>query len=186
MTAGHEMEGYSRTLLGFWIYVMTDCILFSVLFTTYWVLHTPMPGLFDLTYALGETMALLASSFTCGMAMLAAHRNKTYQMGFWFLITFLLGATFVAMELTEFTHLVQEGNSWRKNGALTGFFTLVGTHGAHVSMGLLWMLILVPPALRHGLNTTYMKRLNCLRLFWHFLDVVWIFIFTLVYLMEAI
>ncbi len=183
----HEQESYSKTLFGFWVYVMTDCILFATLFTTYWVLHTSGHGsLFRLPFALGETMFLLASSFTCGMAMLAAHKNRVNQMAFWFLITFLFGASFVGMELTEFTHLVREGNSWEKNGFFSAFFTLVGTHGTHVSLGLLWMLILVIPAWRSGLTMTSMKRLNCLRLFWHFLDVVWIFIFTLVYLMEAV
>jgi cytochrome o ubiquinol oxidase subunit III len=101
-------------------------------------------------------------------------------------VTFLCGAAFVGMELNEFAHLVRDGHSWRETGSMSAFFTLVGTHGTHVSLGLLWMVFLVIHTLWQGLDTTAMKRLNCLRLFWHFLDVVWIFIFTLVYLMEAI
>ncbi|MDE3045973.1 MAG: cytochrome o ubiquinol oxidase subunit III [Verrucomicrobiota bacterium] len=185
--ANHHHGVYSRTLFGFWVYIMTDCILFSCLFATYLVLHNNTYGgpsaqdLFSAPYALVETLFLLASSFTCGMAMLSIP-SRAKIVG-WFAVTFLLGASFVAMEVTEFVRMVHEGHSWEKSAFLSSFFTLVGTHGLHVSIGLLWMIILVIPVLRHGLTAVSLKRLNCLRLFWHFLDVVWIFIFTIVYLM---
>jgi len=185
----HTQEVYDKTLFGFWTYLMTDCILFSILFAAYVVLHNNTfggPGshdLFDLPYALTETLLLLTSSFSCGLAMLAANRNEPKKVLGWFALTFLLGFSFVSMELHEFAGLVQQGNSWERSAFLSSFFTLVATHGTHISIGLIWMIILLVPVYRHGLTPVSMKRLNCLRLFWHFLDVVWIFIFTIVYLM---
>ncbi len=187
--ANPHQEVHARTLFGFWVYLMTDCILFGSLFAAYAVLHNSTYGgpsahdLFSLPYALAETMILLASSFTCGLAMLGAHLNDRRKLLLWFGVTFLLGASFLAMEISEFTKLVQAGNSWQRSGFLSAFFTLVGTHGLHITTGLLWMIVLLVPVARHGLTPTSLKRLTCLRLFWHFLDVVWIFIFTLVYLM---
>ncbi|MBS0621062.1 MAG: cytochrome o ubiquinol oxidase subunit III [Verrucomicrobia bacterium] len=187
--AEHEAEIYSRTLFGFWTYIMTDCLLFGTLFATYVVLHHNTAGgpsardLFSLPFALVETMVLLASSFTSGLAMLSTEAKDKNKLLGWFLITFLLGATFVGMELHEFSEFIRAGHSWKTSGFLTGFFTLVGTHGLHVSIGLLWMIVLLVPVIRHGLNPVSLKRLSCLRMFWHFLDVVWIFIFTVVYLM---
>lgn len=185
-------EVYSKTVFGFWIYLMTDCILFGVLFATYFVLHNNTFGgpsgkdLFDLPFALSETMILLTSSFTCGLARLAAFYNQKYKMIAWFAVTFLLGISFLYLELTEFIHFSHMGNDWGRSAFLSSFFTLVGTHGLHISIGLLWMIILVWPTFRHGITPTSFKRLSCLGMFWHFLDVVWIFIFTLVYLMGAI
>ena len=187
--SNHVEETESRTLFGFWTYLMTDCILFSVLFATYLVLHNNTYGgptsqdLFSLPFVLGETMLLLASSFTCGLAMLAVP-NKNKLIG-WYALTFLLGVGFLAMELTEFAHLVHEGNSWQRSGFLSAFFTLVATHGLHITVGLIWMIVLLVPVWRHGITRVSIKRLNCLRLFWHFLDVVWIFIFSVVYLLGA-
>lgn len=187
----HHGEAHNNTIFGFWVYLMTDCILFGTLFATYVVLKSgtyggPSPkDVFSLPYALIETMVLLASSFTSGLAMLPGHLNNKKRTLLWFAITFLLGATFIAMELTEFTHLVQDGNSWKRSAFLSAFFTLVGTHGLHVSIGLLWMIILLVPVAIRGMTPVSLKRLTCLRLFWHFLDVVWIFIFSVVYLMGA-
>ena len=175
----------SKTLFGFWVYLMTDCMLFATLFATYVVLHTKAPELFNLPFALTETLILLVSSFTCGLTMLATHRNQPLQVIAWFGVTCLLGMAFLAMELTEFTHLVREGNSWHKNGSLSGYFTLVATHGLHISVGLLWMLCMMVQVFRKGLVSVVLRILKCLRLFWHFLDLVWIFIFTIVYLMGA-
>jgi cytochrome o ubiquinol oxidase subunit III len=185
-------EMHNKTLFGFWVYLMTDCVLFSVLFATYAVLHNNVYGgpaareLFSLPYALGETMFLLLSSFTCGLAMLAARRSAKTTSLIWFGLTFLLGLGFVVMEVTEFAHLVREGNSWERSGFLTSFFTLVGTHGLHVSLGLLWMLVMMGQVAFRGFTTFTYRRLCCLRLFWHFLDVVWVFLFTMVYLMGAV
>jgi cytochrome o ubiquinol oxidase subunit 3 len=184
-----HQDTYSKTLFGFWIYLMTDCVLFGTLFATYVVLHHNTFGgpsahdLFDMPYALTETLILLTSSFTSGLAMLPSNHYNKNKLLFWFAITFLLGASFVAMEVTEFVHLIQDGHGWNKSAFLSAFFTLVGTHGLHISLSLIWMVVLLIPVIRHGLNPVSFKRLTCLRLFWHFLDVVWIFIFTIVYLM---
>lgn len=184
-----HQDVFSKNVLGFWIYLMTDCIIFATLFTTYAVLHNETFGgatsreLFKLSTTFAETMVLLVSSVTCGFGMLAALRNKTHQILFWFALSFLLGLSFVVIELTEFTHLVQEGHSFRSSAFLSSFFTLVGTHGFHVSMGLLWMLVMMGQLIFSGLTIHTFRRLVCFSLFWHFLDLVWIFIFTFVYLM---
>ncbi len=187
-----QREVHSKTVLGFWVYVMTDCVLFATLFATYAVLHGNTFGgpsakeLFSASFALGETLILLTSSFTCGLAMLAAYRAKKEQMLAWFGITFLLGCAFLGMELHEFSDFVKEGNSWQRSGFLSSFFTLVGTHGVHITCGLIWMAVMMIQVGIRGIKPVNFKRLACLSLFWHFLDVVWILIFTIVYLMGVV
>lgn len=186
-----QLESDNKTIFGFWVYLMTDCLLFASLFATYAVLHGNTFGgsgakdLFNQPFALTETLILLTSSFTCGLATLAMHRRRKDQVLFWFAVTFALGVAFLAMELTEFTHLVHEGNSWRRNGFLTSFFTLVSTHGLHITVGLLWMAVMWIRVAQGGLKRSTVRRLTMLSMFWHFLDIVWIFIFTIVYLMGA-
>jgi cytochrome o ubiquinol oxidase subunit III len=188
-TAHHDD---SKTILGFWIYLMTDCILFACLFATYAVLHNntfggpPLAKLIDMPFVLGETLILLTSSFTCGLAVLAANRKSKGALLALLGTTALLGLAFLGMEVTEFVHLASEGNGWDRSGFLSSFFTLVGTHGCHIAVGLLWAAFLVAQILRRGITSVVLKRLFCFSLFWHFLDVVWIFIFTFVYLMGAI
>ncbi len=178
-----------KTLFGFWVYVMTDCILFATLFATYAVLRNNTYGgpgsheLFNMPFVLVETILLLTSSFTCGMALLAARKKQLKWVGVWLASTFVLGLAFVTMELTEFAHLASEGHGWWSSAFLSAFFTLVGTHGLHITIGLLWLLVLGVFILRRGLNEHTMRRLGMFGIFWHFLDVVWIFIFTIVYLM---
>lgn len=187
-----SQESVERTVFGFWIYLMTDCILFGTLFATYVVLHNNTFGapsgrdLFNLRFVLGETLVLLTSSFTCGLAMLAAHANNRKKVFSWIGVSFLLGIAFLTMELKEFTHLVYQGNSWQRSGFLSAFFTLVGTHGLHITVGLLWMVFQLAEIAYKGIVRVTLKRLTCLSMFWHFLDVVWIFIFTIVYLMGVI
>lgn len=187
--AGRDPEGDSKSLLGFWIYLMTDCVLFASLFATFVVLRGNTfggPGghqLFSLSFVLAETLILLTSSFVCGMGMLAARAGQKRQVMMWFALTFILGAAFLGMELNEFHHLAIEGNSWRRSGFLSGFFTLVSTHGLHITVGLLWMATLMVQVYRRGLTTPVVRRLTMLSMFWHFLDIIWIFIFTIVYLM---
>lgn len=191
-TETRHHEDISKSQLGFWLYIMTDCILFSVLFATYLVLRNNTNGgpgaaeLFSLPYVLAETMLLLTSSFTSGLAMLAAHRNNIKQVIIWLSATFVLGASFVAMEVYEFAQLVHEGHSWTSSAFMSGYFTLVGTHGLHVTIGLLWMLLLGVFILKRGLVSTSVKRLTLFSLFWHFLDIVWIFIFSVVYMIGAL
>lgn len=191
-TNPHTEADTNKTLFGFWIYLMTDCVLFASLFATYAVLrHNTFGGpgaseLFSLPYVLVETLLLLTSSFTCGLGLLAARRGDKRQVFAWFGVTFLLGLSFLGMELAEFRHLAVEGNSWRRSGFLSAFFTLVGTHGAHISIGLLWIVVSLVDIKHRGLTAVNLKRLALLGLFWHFLDIVWIFIFTIVYLMGAL
>lgn len=181
-----------RTLFGFWTYIMTDCVLFASLFATYAVLHTSSfdgPGakqLFDLPNVLVETLVLLTSSFTMGLAMLAAHKRFRGQTLWWLAVTFVLGIVFLCIEINEFHHLVLEGNSWMRSGFLSAFFTLVSTHGLHITMGLSWMAAMSFKIWHGGFTRATMRRLTMLSLFWHFLDVVWIFIFTIVYMMGAV
>jgi len=187
-----HQDTFSRTVLGFWIYLMTDCLLFATLFATYAVLRKSTFGgpstkdLFHLDAAFTQTMLLLFSSVTCGFAMLASLKNRKKQVITWLLATFMLGATFVILEFIEFRHLVQEGYSWKRSAFLSSFFTLVGTHGLHVSFGLLWMFVMLFQVHVKGITMTTFRRLIILSLFWHFLDVIWIFIFTFVYLMGVL
>ena len=182
----------SRSFFGFWVYLMTDCVLFASLFATFAVLRGNTFGgssgqqLFSLHYVLIETLILLTSSFTCGLAMLAAGRRDKQQVLFWFGLTFVLGLAFLIMELMEFRHLDLTGNSWRRSGFLSSYFTLVGTHGLHITIGLLWMIVMAAKVIGSGLTRNNIRRLTMLSLLWHFLDVIWIFIFTIVYLMGAI
>jgi cytochrome o ubiquinol oxidase subunit 3 len=181
-------ESDSKAVFGFWVYLMTDCVLFASLFAVYAVLHKntvggePGSALFSLPYVLTETMILLTSSFTCGLAMLSAHQGLKNRVIGWFTVTGLLGVAFLTMELTEFSHLVRDGNSWHRSGFLSSYFTLVGTHGLHITIGLLWMILILVQVARKGLTPSNMKRLTLLSMFWHFLDLIWIFIFTVVYL----
>jgi cytochrome o ubiquinol oxidase subunit 3 len=191
-TPDPHQDTYSKTTLGFWMYLMTDCILFATLFTTYAVLHNNTFGgpssqeLFSLTTAFIETMILLASSVTCGFAVLSSIKNDNNKVLIWLGITFLLGASFIAMELIEFSDLVHEGNSWKRSAFLSSFFALVGTHGLHVSSGLLWIIVMMAQVFFAGVTVDTFRRLVVFSMFWHFLDLVWIFIFTFVYLMGVI
>lgn len=188
-TPDPHQDSFSKTILGFWMYLMTDCLVFATLFATYAVLHKNTNGgpgakeLFHIPTAFIETMILLFSSITSGFALLAALKNKKFQVLGWLAVTFILGASFVFMELHEFHQLVEEGHSWTKSAFLSSFFTLVGTHGLHVTIGLLWMLVMMAQVFHFGVTTDTFRRLVCFNMFWHFLDLVWIFIFTFVYLL---
>lgn len=190
--AAHHHDSDSTDVFGFWLYIMTDCILFSCLFATYFVLnnaHAVGPHLksfIDLPYVLVETFFLLASNFTYCLAMFAVNKKNVKLSVIWLALTFILGAGFVTMEVKEFAHLAHEGYAWHTSGGASAFFTLVGTHGFHVSMGLLWILIMMIQLPLLKLNPVTTKRMVYLGLFWNFLDIVWIFLFTFVYLMGAI
>jgi cytochrome o ubiquinol oxidase subunit 3 len=188
----HDAEASAKVVFGFWVYILSDCILFSMIFATYAVLHNNTYGgpgaheLFtDMPYVLIETFILLTSSFTYGLAMLGAHKGSKGQLLFWLAVTFVLGFSFICMELNEFHHLIAEGNGPQRSAFLSSFFTLVGTHGLHVTCGLIWMILLILQVSKHGITAITTRKLTCLSLFWHFLDIVWIFVFTIVYLMGA-
>ncbi|MES2272850.1 MAG: cytochrome o ubiquinol oxidase subunit III [Chlamydiota bacterium] len=181
----------SNTIFGFWVYLMTDCIMFATFFAAYAVLQTGTYGgpsareIFSLPFALTETMILLTSSFTCGVAMLYAPRTEKNKLIGWLTLTFLLGVLFMAMELSEFNRLVSEGNSWQRNAFLSAYFTLIGVHGLHIVAGLLMMIVFACQLLQRGFTPAVLRRLTCLRMYWHFLYLIWIFTFTFVYLIGA-
>jgi len=177
---------------GFWIYLMTDLVLFSAIFATFAVLSHNYAGgptgkeLFHLPYVFGETMFLLFSSATCGLAVLALRGDKKGLVLMGLAVTFLLGLGFIVMEINEFHHLILDGNGPERSAFLSAFFTLVGTHGAHVSLGLIWMAVMMGQVVLTGLTTPVQSRLVRLSMFWHFLDIVWVGIFTFVYLMGVL
>jgi cytochrome o ubiquinol oxidase subunit 3 len=178
-----------RHIFGFWVYLMTDLIIFGVLFAVYMVLREntfggPSAGdLFSLPTALMNTLVLLTSSFMCGLATLAAQRGKINQVIAWLTVTFALGATFLVLELNEFSQFAAAGNGPQRSAFLSSFFTLVGTHGLHIAVGLLWIIVAIIQLKLKGLTPGVTSKLTRFTIFWHFLDIVWIFIFTAVYLM---
>jgi cytochrome o ubiquinol oxidase subunit 3 len=187
-----EHHPQNGTLLGFWLYLMSDCLIFACLFAVYGVVgrsYAAGPSgadLFDLTLVAINTSMLLLSSITFGFAMLEMQRKRLNQTLLWLAITGLLGAAFIGLELYEFHHLIHEGATPQRSAFLSAFFTLVGTHGLHVSFGLIWLVVLMFQLKKHGLIAENRRRMMCLSMFWHFLDVVWIGVFTFVYLMGVL
>ena len=186
--AGADGGVYEEKAFGFWLYLMSDAIIFALLFATYVVMAPNHAGgptgkdVFSLGRAFAETMLLLCSSITFGFASVAV-RLANRRVGLtWLAVTFVLGAAFVALEISEFTGMYQQGAGPQRSGFLSAFFTLVGTHGLHVSMGLTWIVIMSIQVLMKGLTEPVVSRLFRLGLFWHFLDIVWIGIFSIVYL----
>ena len=180
------------TVYGFWLYLMTDCVLFASFFAVYAVMVNSVAGgpsgqdIFLLPFVAVETAFLLVSSITYGFAMLALYKGKKSQVLGWLFLTFLCGVAFIGMEVYEFHHLIHEGYGPSRRGFLSAFFSLVGLHGLHVTSGLIWMSIMMYQVQKKGLTNTNKTRLSCLSLFWHFLDVVWIGVFTIVYLLGAL
>jgi len=188
-TAHHPQQG---TLLGFWVYLMSDCLIFACLFAVYGVLgrsYAAGPSgadLFDLPLVALNTSMLLLSSITYGFAMLEMQRKRINAVLLWLGITGLLGAAFIGLEIYEFRHLIHEGAGPQRSAFLSAFFALVGTHGLHVSFGIVWLVVLMVQVRQRGLGVENRRRLMCLSMFWHFLDVVWIGVFTFVYLMGVL
>jgi cytochrome o ubiquinol oxidase subunit 3 len=189
-TGEHHPE--NGTLLGFWLYLMSDTLVFACLFAAYGVLGRSYAGgptgaeIFELPLVAVNTSLLLLSSITYGFAVIAMGHNQRGATVAWLLITGLLGAGFVGIELHEFAGLIHEGNGPWRSAFLSSFFTLVGTHGLHVSFGIVWLVTLVAQITKHGLIPANRRRLMCLSMFWHFLDVIWIGVFTFVYLMGVL
>jgi len=188
----HEPHPENGTALGFWLYLMSDCLIFAALFATWGVLGRSYAGgpggaeLFDLGLVALNTAFLLLSSITFGFAMLQKQQNKVGGTLAWLAVTGLFGLAFLAVELYEFAHLIHAGAGPSSSAAMSAFFTLVGTHGLHVTFGTIWLVTLMIQIAKHGLIHENKRRLMCLSLFWHFLDVVWIGVFTFVYLMGVL
>lgn len=188
--AGHH-DPQDLKLLGFWIFLVTDVIMFATLFATFIVLRGNTDGsvtgaeLLEMNGIIISTFLLLTSSFTSGVAVLAMHQNKIKQMIIWLVITGLLGAGFLWLEVSEFIHLVHEGATLQTSAYWSAFFTLVGTHGVHVTIGLFWMIAIIIQIVRRGLNSDTKGKVTVFSLYWHFLDAVWIFLLSIVYLMEV-
>ena len=180
------------TLLGFWIYLMSDALLFATLFATFGVLSSSFAGgpaprdIFELDIVALNTAILLVSALTCGFAMIAMHAGRLAAVRFWLVITGLLGAAFVGIELLEFRTLIAEGATPQRSGYLSAFFTLVGTHGLHVTLGVIWVAVMLVQLGQRGLHPDNRRSLLCLSMFWHFLDVIWIGVFTFVYLLGVL
>lgn len=180
------------SLLGFWLYLMSDCLIFACLFAAYAVLgHNYAAGpsgadLFSLPVVALNTALLLLSSITYGFAMLEMQKREMRKTVIWLAITGVLGASFIYFELSEFISLIADGAGPGRSGFLTSFFALVGTHGLHVSFGIIWLVTLIVQLKKHGFTVENRRRLMCLSMFWHFLDVIWIGVFTFVYLMGVL
>ena len=186
----HEHDHESLKTFGFWIFLITDCILFGSLFATYMVLHQNTNGgptpeeLFRMPGIIAETFILLTSSFTSGLAVLGMHKGNKQQLIGWLMVTVMLGVAFIGLELSEFYNMVVHDHATIRTSAfLSAFFTLVGTHGLHVSVGLVWMIGLIIQLNSRGITAVTKRKVEVISLYWHFLDVVWIFVFTVVYLM---
>lgn len=190
---GHEHDHHdqeSLKLFGFWIFLITDCILFGTLFATYVVLHAGTAGgptakeLFEMPGVIAETFILLTSSFTSGLAVLSMHAGNKRGLIGWLIVTAVLGASFVALEVTEFLNMIHHEHATIATSAfLSSFFVLVGTHGLHVSVGIIWMTALMIQLGKRGITPVTKRKVGVISLYWHFLDVVWIFVFSVVYLM---
>jgi cytochrome o ubiquinol oxidase subunit 3 len=186
----HHPEG--STAFGFWMYLMSDCLIFAVLFAAFGVLGSSYAGgpspreIFELPLVALNTTLLLVSSITYGLAMVAMDENRQRSVLGWLAVTGLLGASFIGVELFEFNKLIHEGATPQSSAFLSSFFTLVGTHGLHVTFGLVWLGTLMVQVSRRGLIEANQRRLMCLSMFWHFLDVVWIGVFTFVYLLGVL
>jgi cytochrome o ubiquinol oxidase subunit 3 len=183
----------TRTVVayGFWIFILSDIVMFATLFAAYAVLSGNTAGgptgrdLFNLRNVFVETACLLLSSYTCGLGMLCAERRQPAAFLSFAAATFILGAAFVSIELSEFVGMAEAGAGPARSAFLSSFFTLVGMHGAHVTSGLVWLVYMVAQVLAKGLRAVVLRRLLCFSLFWHALDIVWIGVMTLVYLMGA-
>ena len=193
VVAHHDAHSHgdheSLKILGFWIFLVTDCFMFATLFAAYMVLRTHIDGgptgkeLFEVPGFTAETFILLTSSFTSGLGTLCMKKGNVKGLIGWLIVTVILGAAFVGLEISEFTKMALEGATISRSAFLSAFFILVGTHGLHVSVGIIWMIGIIIQMSRHGITAVTTRKVFIVGLYWHFLDIVWIFLFTVVYLM---
>jgi cytochrome o ubiquinol oxidase subunit III len=192
-TEGEEhVHAGGGTMLGFWIYLMSDALIFATLFATFGVLSSSFAGgptpheIFDLKIVAINTTVLLVSALTCGLAMISMQAGKLRAVQLWLAVTALLGLVFVGIELHEFHDLIVDGATPQRSGYLSAFFTLVSTHGLHVTFGVIWIGVMLAQLAQRGLHAENTRRLLCLSMFWHFLDVIWVGVFTFVYLLGVL
>ncbi len=184
----YSTEDGALKIFGFWIFLATDLILFACLFSMYQILHLNTAGgpmeqdLYNVPEFTAETLILLVSSFTCGLATQEMRKGHRGALMAWLIVTILLGLSFIFLEVREFVDYVGRGATMQRSAFLSSFFTLVGTHGCHVSLGILWMLSILYQLWRYGIQAVTARKVFIVGLYWHFLDVVWVFIFTVVYL----
>ncbi len=184
-------DASSNTLFGFWVYLMTDCVMFATFFAAYAVLQGgtfggPTPrDLFDLRFALYETIVLLMSSFAAGIAMLYAHKKQKTHLLTWYALAFLLGLAFLSMQTIEFSRILSLGHNWQTSAFLSSYFTLVGLHSLHIAVGMLLMILFSIQLIYWGFTSMVLRRLTCLRIYWQFIYLIWIFTFAIVYLIGA-
>ncbi len=192
MSAAADSAKLHRTSIGFWLYLMTDCMLFASLFATFAVLRTATADgpsgadIFQLPLMLVSTVILLVSSFACGIALIGLKNRNMVQIAWGLTATFVLGVAFLSIEIYEFAHLINEGYGPDRSAFLSAFFTLVGTHGLHILVGLIWLAVLGWVFYKRGINAKSGRQLTIFGMFWHFLDLVWIFVFTIVYLLGVL
>lgn len=185
-------DDYSKTTFGFWLYLLTDLMFFATIFATYAVLKNGTfggPGareLFSVPYATIETLIMLTCAFVAGVGGAYAHRKSKGGAIFFLLFAFVLAGVVLGMIWHEFTHVFASGYDWRSSAYLSAYFTLIGTFALHLIIGMLWTIVLLPPVFKVGITPLHLKRLSCLRIFWQFLNIVWVFIFTFVYLLGEI
>ena len=194
-STGHGSRGPSPKFIvvgyGFWIFLLSDIVMFSAFFAANSVLGRSYAGgptgaqLFELKRVALETAALLLSSFTCGLASIAAHQRRTWQTEFWLLVTGLLGTLFLFLEVSEFVGMIDQGAGPQRSAFLSSFFAVVGLHGLHVSAGLLWLGTMMAQIYVKGFRADIRRRMLCFNLFWHALDIIWVALFTVVYLLGA-
>lgn len=198
MSEAHESypdtyhDVYAKTMLGFWIYLLTDFVLFGVMFATYAVLHNSYFGgptnhdIFNLNYALIETLVLLSTATTAGIGGNFVHRNRKKGTIVFFTFTFILGLLFLLMQFHEFSTIFKMNASWQTSAFLSAYFTLVGIFSIHMIFALTWVIVLIIPVFLQGVTEVSVKRLSCLRMFFQFLNLIWVFIFSMVYLLGGV
>jgi len=185
----HDLESMKQ--FGFWLFMITDVILFSTLFATFVVLRNNVAGgpvgadLIEINGIVISTFILLTSSFTSGLALLSMNKGNKQGLILWLAISALLGASFLYLEVSEFMHLVHEGATIGTSAYWSAFFTLVGAHGLHVTLGIVWIAAVIFQIAKRGITPVTKRKVNIISLYWHFLDVIWIFVFSIVYLMEV-
>lgn len=184
-------EVYSKTVFGFWVYLLTDFVMFATFFAAYAVLYTntygsgPPKEVFKLCFAFEETLILLSASFTAGLGNIFAHKKEKNGTLLFYGLSFILGALFLQKEWVELSSLLGKGFCWDSSAFFSAFYTLLGMHALHMCFALLWVIVLLIPVLLKGLTLESVKRLTCLRLFFQFITLIWVLIFSLIYLLGA-